>query len=95
MEFNSQMIDAIPDLRVEARHVTVDSENNRAIFECLHTGTLAQPIATPFGVIPATGQRFQIASVHVVAFDKSGLVSEVRRYWDLHELLREQGLASL
>jgi hypothetical protein len=34
-----------------------------------------------------------MASVHVVTFDESGLVSEVRRYWDLHELLRNHGLA--
>ena len=52
-------------------------------------------LPTPNGVLPATGQRFQFASVHVVTFDRSGLVSEIRRYWDLHEVLREQGLASL
>jgi hypothetical protein len=58
-------------------------------------GTLARALPTPNGVLPATGQRFQVASVHVVTFDRSGLVSEIRRYWDLHEVLRDQGLASL
>jgi DNA-binding CsgD family transcriptional regulator len=92
---NQEMLEAVPDLRIEARHVTVDSQHNRAIFECLHGGTLTNPLPTPNGVIPATGQRFQLASVHVVAFDRSGLVAEVRRYWDLHALLRDQGLANL
>jgi DNA-binding CsgD family transcriptional regulator len=95
VESNQQIIDVIPDVRIEARHVTVDAENNRAIFECLQSGTLTRPFSTPYGDIPATGQRFQFASVHVVAFDESGLVSEIRRYWDLHEVLRDQGLASL
>ena len=95
IESNQHVIDAIPDLRIEARHVTIDASGNRAIFECLHTGTLTRPLATPNGVIPATGQRFQVASVHVVNFDESGLISEIRRYWDLHELLRAHGLADL
>ena len=93
-ESNQQIIDAVPDLRLEARHVTVDSEHNRAIFECLHSGTLARPLPTPYGVLPATGRRFQFSSVHVVQFDESGLASEIRRYWDLHEVLRDQGLAT-
>jgi predicted ester cyclase len=95
IESNQQMIDAVPDLRIDARHVTVDPVGNRAIFECLHSGTLAHELPTPYGVIPATGQRFQLASVHVVEFDRSGFVSEIQRYWDLHALLRDQGLASL
>jgi DNA-binding CsgD family transcriptional regulator/predicted ester cyclase len=95
IESNQQVIDAIPDLSIEARHVTVDPAGNRAIFECLHSGTLARDFSTPYGVIPANGQRFQIASVHVVTFDRSGLVSEVHRYWDLYELLRANGLAGL
>ena len=95
VESNQQVIDAIPDLTIEARHVTVDPDANRAIFECLHSGTLARDLATQYGVIPANGQRFQLASVHVVTFDEAGLVAEVRRYWDLHELLRAQGLESL
>ena len=95
LESNRQVVDAIPDLTIEARHVTLDPAANRAIFECLHSGTLARDLSTPYGVIPANGQRFQIASVHVVTFDQSGLVSEVRRYWDLHELLRNHGLADL
>jgi DNA-binding CsgD family transcriptional regulator len=95
VESNQRIIDAVPDVRIGARHVTVDSAGHRAIFECLHSGTLAHPLSTPFGEIPATGQRFQFASVHVVAFDQSGLASEIRRYWDLHEVLRNQGLTSL
>jgi predicted ester cyclase len=95
IETNQRIIDAVPDLRIEARHVTVDPDHNRAIFECLHSGTLARALPTSSGVLPATGQRFQFASVHVVTFDQSGLVSEIRRYWDLHEVLRDQGLASL
>jgi len=95
IESNRQIIDAVPDMRIEARHVTVDTERNRAIFECLHTGTLVRAFTTPHGVIPGTGQRFQIASVHVVTYDESGLASEIRRYWDLYEMLREQGLAGL
>jgi DNA-binding CsgD family transcriptional regulator/predicted ester cyclase len=95
LEFNRQIIDAIPDIRIDARHVTIDPDGNRAIFECRHSGTLARAFPTPHGVIPATGQRFQFASVHIVTFDDSGLVSEVRRYWDLHEVLRDQGLTSL
>jgi len=94
-ESNQRIIDAVPDVRIEARHVTVDPEGNRAIFECLHSGTLAGELSTPFGVIPATGKRFQFASVHVVTFDESGLVSEVQRYWDLHAVLHDHGLTSL
>jgi DNA-binding CsgD family transcriptional regulator/predicted ester cyclase len=95
IEFNQRIIEVIPDLRIAARHVTVDPDDNRAIFECLHSGTLARPLETLYGALPATGQRFQFASVHIVTFDQSGLVSEVRRYWDLHEVLREQGLTNL
>jgi predicted ester cyclase len=95
VESNQEIIDAVPDVRIHARHVTVDSDHNRAIFECLHSGTLAHGLSTPFGVIPATGKRFQFGSVHVVAFDESGLASEIRRYWDLFEVLRDQGLTSL
>jgi DNA-binding CsgD family transcriptional regulator len=95
VESNRQIIDAVPDMRIDARHVTVDPEGNRAIFECLHSGTLAHALTTQYGEIPATGNRFQFASVHVVAFDQSGLAAEIRRYWDLHEVLRGQGLASL
>jgi DNA-binding CsgD family transcriptional regulator/predicted ester cyclase len=95
VESNREIIDAVPDVRIHARHLTVDAQQNRAIFECLHTGTLVHALSTPFGVIPATGKRFQFASVHVVAFDESGLVSEIRRYWDLFEVLRDQGLTSL
>jgi DNA-binding CsgD family transcriptional regulator/predicted ester cyclase len=92
---NQEIIDAVPDVRIEARHVTVDPVHNRAIFECLHSGTLAHPLSTPYGDIPTTGKRFQFASVHVVAFDESGLISEIRRYWDLFGALREQGLTNL
>ena len=37
----------------------------------------------------------QFESIHVVRFDGSGLVSELRRYWDLHEVLRDHGLTAL
>jgi DNA-binding CsgD family transcriptional regulator/predicted ester cyclase len=94
-ESNQRIIDAVPDVRLEARHVTIDPEGNRAIFECLHTGTLGGELSTPFGVIPATGKRFQFASVHVVTFDQSGLVSEIQRYWDLHAVLRDHGVTGL
>jgi hypothetical protein len=33
--------------------------------------------------------------MQVVTFDESGLASQIRRYWDLHEVLRRQGLARL
>ncbi len=95
IEFNQRVIAAIPDIRIEARHVTIDPDVNRAIFECLHSGTIAGELSTPYGVIPATGKRFQFTSMHVVTFDESGLASEIRRYWDLYEVLRDQGLASL
>jgi DNA-binding CsgD family transcriptional regulator/predicted ester cyclase len=92
--FNQLVIDAVPDLRIEARHVTVDPDGNRAILECLHSGTAVGELTTRYGVLPATGNRFQFGSVHIVTFDESGLVSEIRRYWDLYEVLREQGRAS-
>jgi DNA-binding CsgD family transcriptional regulator/predicted ester cyclase len=92
--FNERVIVAIPDIRIEARHVTVDPDGNRAILECLHSGTAVGELSTRFGVLPATGKRFQFGSVHVVTFDESGLVSEIRRYWDLCEVLRGQGIAS-
>src|SRR5262249_34836041 len=93
--FNERIIAAIPDIRIEARHVTVDPDANHSILECLHSGTFVGELATRFGVLPATGKRFQFGSVHIVTFDDTGLASEIRRYWDLYALLREQGIASL
>lgn len=95
IEANRQITDAIPDMYLELRNVTVDRERRRAIFECVHSGTLAAPLSTPHGIIPPTGKPFRFVSVHVVTFDEAGLVSEVRRYWDLYEVLRHQGLAQL
>jgi DNA-binding CsgD family transcriptional regulator/predicted ester cyclase len=92
--FNERVIAAIPDIRIEARHVTVDPDGNRAILECLHSGTATGELTTRYGVLPATGKRFEFGSVHIVTFDESGLVSEIRRYWDLYELLRDQGIAT-
>ena len=40
-------------------------------------------------------RRMASHGVRIVAFDQSGLASEIRRYWDLHEVLRNQGLTSL
>jgi DNA-binding CsgD family transcriptional regulator/predicted ester cyclase len=91
--FNERVGAAIPDLRIEVRHVTVDPDGNRAILECLHSGTAVGELRTRYGVHPATGRRFQFVSVHIVTFDESGLASEIRRYWDLYELLRDQGIA--
>jgi DNA-binding CsgD family transcriptional regulator/predicted ester cyclase len=92
--FNERVIAAVPDMRIEARHVTVDPDGNRAILECLHSGTLVGELTTRFGVLPPTGKRFHFGSVHVVTFDESGLASEIRKYWDLYEVLRDQGIAS-
>jgi DNA-binding CsgD family transcriptional regulator len=95
IESNQLMLDSVPDVRIEGRHLTVDADGNRAIFECLHSGTLARELPTPYGVIPATGHRFQFAAVHVVSFDECGLVVEIQRYWDLHAVLREQGITDV
>jgi DNA-binding CsgD family transcriptional regulator/predicted ester cyclase len=92
--FNERVIAAIPDIRIEARRVTVDPDENRAILECLHSGTTVGELTTRFGVLPATGKRFQFGSVHIITFDESGLVSQIRRYWDFYEVLRDQGIAS-
>jgi DNA-binding CsgD family transcriptional regulator/predicted ester cyclase len=92
--FNERVISAIPDLRIEARRVTVDPDGNRAILECLHSGTAVGQVTTRYGVLPANGKRFQFAAVHIVTFDASGLASEIRRYWDLYEVLRDHGIAS-
>jgi DNA-binding CsgD family transcriptional regulator/predicted ester cyclase len=92
--FNERVIAAIPDMRIAATHVTVDPDGNRAILECLHSGTATGELTTRFGVLPATGKRFKFESVHIVTFDESGLVSDIRRYWDLYEVLRDQGIAS-
>jgi DNA-binding CsgD family transcriptional regulator len=91
---NQQIADAVPDRRVEMVNLTVDHEHNRAIFECIHSGTLAGPLTTPHGLIPPTGKGFRFVGVDVVTFDETGLAAEIRRYWDLHEVLREQGLVS-
>ena len=90
--FNERVIAAIPDMRMEARHVTVDPDGNRAILECRHSGTATGELTTRFGVLAATGNWFQFESVHTVTFDESGLASEIRRYWDLYEVLRDQGM---
>jgi len=92
--FNERVIAAVPDMRIEVSRVTVDPDGNRAILECVHSGTAVGELITRYGVLPATGKHFHLASVHIVSFDESGLASEIRRYWDLYAVLRDQGIAS-
>ncbi len=95
IERNQQLQEAVPDRRFELVSLMIDREGNRAIFECVHTGTVMRAFSTPNGMIPATGRRFRFVGVDVVTFDHSGLATEIRRYWDLHEVLRQQGIATI
>jgi DNA-binding CsgD family transcriptional regulator len=88
-----ELATAVPDLRGELLGLTVESHRNTAIYEYRVSGTHLGPVYVRDRWYPATGMRFEYASMAVVAFDRSGLVVEVRSYFDFTDVVHQIGLA--
>jgi DNA-binding CsgD family transcriptional regulator len=88
-----ELANAVPDLRSELLDLTVEGHRNVAIYEYNVTGTHLGPLCVRDRWYPATGMRFQYASMAVVAFDRTGLVFEVRSYFDFSNVVDQLGLA--
>ena len=87
-----EIVGSTPDWHLELTCVALDRERNRAMVECVQTGTHSGALRTLDATLPACNRSFRFLSVIVLTFDDSGLVSEIRAYWDFLELLRELGL---
>jgi DNA-binding CsgD family transcriptional regulator len=90
-----ELANAAPDLRGVLLGLTVEPHRNTAIYEYSVTGTHLGPLYVRDRCYPATGMRFQYASMAVVAFDRGGLVFEVRSYFDFSDVADQLGLASV
>jgi DNA-binding CsgD family transcriptional regulator len=89
-----EMSFAVPDLQMDLVRLSIDTDNNRAMFECVETATHLGPLRVGSRVYPATGKPFRLSSISVVTFDGNGLVSGVRSYFDHLEMLAQLGLTS-
>jgi predicted ester cyclase len=87
-----ELATAVPDLNAELVSLMVDEDRNAASYEYTVSGTHLGPLCVRGSWYPATGMPFHYASMAVVTFDDSGLVSEVRSYFDFIDIVRQVGL---
>jgi DNA-binding CsgD family transcriptional regulator/predicted ester cyclase len=87
-----ELATAVPDLDAELVGLIVDEGRNAASYEYSVTGTHLGPLCVRDRWYPATGKRFRYTSMAIVTFDDSGLVSEVRSYFDFIDIVRQVGL---
>jgi DNA-binding CsgD family transcriptional regulator len=88
-----ELATAVPDLRAELIGLTVDTNRNTAMYEYCVKGTHLGPLPVRDQWYPGTGKPFQYTSMAIVMFDDTGLVVEVRSYWDFIDIVRQLGLA--
>jgi DNA-binding CsgD family transcriptional regulator/predicted ester cyclase len=89
-----EVASAVPDLNAELVGLIVDEARNTASYEYNVSGTHLGPLFVRDRWYPATGKPFRYSSMAIVTFDDSGLVSEVRSYFDFIDIVRQVGLAA-
>jgi steroid delta-isomerase-like uncharacterized protein len=89
-EFQLGWATAFPDSKVEIRSLTVDG--NRVVVEHNGRGTHQGPLATPNGIVPATGRRVDIPFCEVFEL-RDGKVASDRTYFDVATMMAQLGLA--
>ena len=87
-EFYRGFYDAVPDLRVDVRRMTVDAPARAVVAEVVVTGTLERAY---FGLAP-TRRRFELHTAVFYELDRAGKLIAERSYFDQSELLASMGL---
>jgi hypothetical protein len=74
-----ELTTAVPDLHIERPSIiSIDQHDRCAVFGFTQTGTIAQELRTPVGILRGEGEPFTVQSIHVIGFTEAGLISEIR-----------------
>ncbi|HWU89013.1 MAG TPA: ester cyclase [Kofleriaceae bacterium] len=87
-EFYRGFYEAVPDLQVDVRRMTVDTAARAVVAEVVVTGTLARAY---WGLAP-THRRFELNTAVFYELDRTGKLIAERSYFDKNELLESMGL---
>jgi steroid delta-isomerase-like uncharacterized protein len=88
--YNETFLTAFPDLHFDVIHRLSDGEITMTTW--VGKGTHQAPLATPAGVIPATGRTGEVRGVLVTTVRGGRMVQE-DTYWNQIELLAQLGVA--
>ena len=84
------LMDAIPDINLEYNLVLTGGEY--LVCERVLTGTFTNPLSSPQGEIPPTGNKFVINMVSIHKITPEGLISETKDYYDNADFMKKLGL---
>ena len=84
------IMNAFPDINLEYNLVLTEGEY--LVCERVLTGTFTNPLSSPQGEIPPTGNKFLINMVSIHKITPEGLISETRDYYDTADFMKQLGL---
>ena len=88
--FFRELIDAMPDLRMDVENVVADDERRYAVLQWHGTGTTS---GKPFqGILAPAGKRMDMRGCDVFRLDEEGRVLENTIYYDGAEFARQIGM---